>query len=175
MVKNPGLMAAARAHYLVFIVGSEAYACRIDDVERVVRRADAPVEPSLDGAPAWEAGRLAGVEQADDMKIPIISLRTLWGMPDAEQPTGKEALLVVRIQGQPYALLVEACLSVVAGFANEADGFHLTPALLGPRGSAFQRVIAWQKFLLVTLQLDKLLQTESPTVQTGAPDPKSHL
>jgi chemotaxis signal transduction protein len=143
-----------KAH-LVFVVDTEIYACPINNIDRVLLRADAVMQPRSPAAPAWEVGRLATPHGV----VPIISLRSLWGRPERPQ-TERDALLVVRLPDQNFVLLVDACLTVISSLPPETVSFRLPPQLRGSRGSAFETVIYWQESLLVTLQLNRLMSSE---------------
>jgi chemotaxis signal transduction protein len=117
-----GQHGAAQSH-LVFEVASEFYACPINDIERLLRCADAEVRPSEVNAPSWEAGLL--MDRSGETGIPIVSLRALWGLPTKGGQADKEALLVVRVAGQLVALLVDACLSVLPSLPVESARFEL--------------------------------------------------
>lgn len=144
-----------KAH-LIFAVGSELYACPIEPVDRVLRRADTPLQPAPAGAPPWVAGRLA----TNSGTLPVIALRSYWGIPGEHVQTIQDALLVVRLPGQSFVLLVESCLTVVSSLPPGTMKFPLPAELLGPRASGFDSVIYLQKSLLVTLQLHRLLSPE---------------
>ncbi len=142
--------------HLVFSVAGQPYACPIDRVQRLLRRADAPVKPGSADAASWEAGVLAS---AGEEEIPVLSLRALWGLPALAEQAGidRQALLVAEISGQRRALLVDACLKVVPWLPADTTRFRLPPALKGDHGRAFATAMPWEKTLLVLLELNDLL------------------
>ena len=152
--------------HLVFSVAGQPYACPIGRVQRLLRRADAPVKPGPADAASWEAGVLAGPGE----EIPVVSLRALWGLPALAGQAGidRQALLVAEISGQTRALLVDACLKVVPWLPADTARFRLPPALKGERGRAFATAMPWEKTLLVLLELNDLLPVQPGT--GGAPD-----
>ncbi len=161
---------AIKAH-VVFVVGSETYACPIDGVEHVLRRADAPVQPAAPGSPAWVAGQLV----TPNGDVPIISLRVLWGVPGELAPTDRQALLVVRLAGRSFALLVEACLTVLSSLPADTVKFPLPAELRGPRGAAFETAIGWQQSLSVTVQLSHIFSSETQNLLAPAAGGPSNL
>jgi len=140
---------------LIFAVDGQPYACPIERIQRLLRLADAVVRPGRPDDPAWEAGRLAGPSG----EIPIVSLRSLWGLPPLEETAvvDRQALLVVEVVGQPRALQVDACLRVVPSLPPEPSRFRLSPEIKGARGQVFKTAIPWEKSLLVILEVNDLL------------------
>jgi chemotaxis signal transduction protein len=153
--------------HVVFAVDAHPYACPITHIDRLLRRVDAPVRPSADGAPAWEAGRL--VTAPEEIGIPVVSLRTLWVVPSSspEPAAERQALLVVKISGGVFALLVDSCLCVLPALPPDSVRFQLPAALKGGRGSAFQAAMPWNKSLLVVLELEELF----PASAAAGPTP----
>jgi chemotaxis protein histidine kinase CheA len=147
--------------YLILLVDAEPYACPIGVVERLMRRADAPVRPSDPAAPMWETGRL--VLPTEPSGIPVVSLRALWNLPPVADTAAAErqALIVVEAAGQRWALEVDACLSVVSGLAEQTARFVLPRALKGGAGGAFRSVVPWGGSLLVVLDINALLDSEA--------------
>jgi chemotaxis signal transduction protein len=161
--------AGAKA-YLVFVVGSEGYACSIQNIEHVLRRTDTPIEAGAGASLPSEIGRLAGRAGG----VPIFSMHSLWGLPGEQPATEKEAILIVRLPGQSFGLLVQECRGVISDLPPEALRLPLPCVLRGTRGAAFETVVYWQKSLLVTVRLDKLLPSEFeslPASQPGMPPP----
>jgi chemotaxis signal transduction protein len=146
---------SVKAH-LIFAVDGEYYACPIENIEHVLRRSDANVQPRSTNCPPWEVGRLA--RQTND--VPVISLRVLWGLPDQAAETGREALLVINLPDQSFALLVDECRTVISSLPPGTARFPLPTQLRGTRGAAFDTAIHWQNQLIVTVQLQKLLSSE---------------
>jgi chemotaxis signal transduction protein len=154
--------------HLVFAVDSQPYACPLTLVGRLMRYADAVVNPSPVGSPSWEVGSL----EAGDSSLPVISLRTLWQLPPLENQGGNErqALVVASIKDQPTALLVDSCLCVLSSLPFASGPFHVPPALKGAHGDAFQTITPWKGSLLVTLALDQLIETNPPGPPAHEPD-----
>jgi chemotaxis signal transduction protein len=162
--RQPARRLAGRADggqsHLVFEVGSDLYACPIGDVERLLRWADANIQPAAHAAPSWEAGSL--VDESNGVQIPVISLRALWGLPSEGARSDREALLVVRVSGKSVALLVDACLSVLPGLPADSARFDLPAPILGSRGKVFESAVAWHDSLLVILRINNLLLQAGP-------------
>lgn len=153
--------------HLIFEVDGEPYACPIHYIERLMRCADASIQPPLPDAPPWQTGRL--LAEGQESEIPIVSLRTLWGLPANVGPADREALLIVNLSGQILALLVDACLSVLPSLPADAGRFDLPAAIRGSRGAVFQSAVAWQDSLLILLQMNSLLQGYHPFSKTVSP------
>jgi chemotaxis signal transduction protein len=148
---------SSEAPHLVFMVDSQPYACPIQQIERLIRLADARVRKSPEDAPAWEHGRFTLQNEAGE--IPILSLRNFWGLPPLKDEAGeaRQALLVSNLTGQPAGLLVDSCRCVLSNLPPKAYRYELPTALMAANGRALRLVTPWKESLLVVLELKELL------------------
>jgi len=144
--------------HLIFDVDAQPYACPISIIQHLIRYVDVSITPSPAGASTWEVGRM--VAESDTAGIPVLSLRLLWGLPDAVGTLNqsRQAILIVNLAGKQCALLVDNCRCVLTRLPEEQVEFHLSPELQSARGRAFKLATRWEDSLLVVLELDRLLE-----------------
>lgn len=146
--------APARPH-LTFLIDGQPYACPIGQVQHLLRLVDAKTHEHAGECAPWETGTC--LELAGGDSVPIVSLRQLWGLPLIQQGAGdRQALLISNVQGQRIAFLVDACLCVLPRLPGKAH-FQVPAALKGARGVALKTATIWDKSLLVTIDLERLL------------------
>lgn len=164
VLETPG---NSKAH-LIFEVDAQPYACPISKIQHLIRYVDVSITPSPAEASIWEVGRLA--MESDTVGIPVVSLRTLWGLSDAARTTNqsRQAILIVNLAGKQCALLVDSCRCVLTQLPEEQGQFHLSLELQSKRGRAFKLATRWGESLLVVLELDKLLESRPEPVRRAA-------
>ncbi len=146
--------APARPH-LTFLIDGQPYACPIAQVQHLLRLVDAKTHEHPGECAPWETGICLELGGGDS--IPIVSLRQLWGLPPIQSGGGdRQALLISDVQGQRIAFLVDACLCVLPRLPGKAR-FQVPAALKGVRGVALKTATIWDKSLLVTIDLERLL------------------
>lgn len=157
--------APAQPH-LAFLLDGHPYACPITQVQHLLRLLDAktqdqPGEPAL-----GETGKVLSLGGAEG--IPIISVRKLWGLPPIPESSGeRQALLIADVNHRRMAFLVDACLCVLPRLPGTTR-FQLPPVLRGSKGAALQAATIWDKSLLVTIDLEKLLSTAAVALPVSA-------
>lgn len=147
---------------MVFEVEGQPYACPIERIERLLRLADAVLQPASQDGPPWEMGRFTIPGQAEG--IAAVSLRVLWEMSPLLDLAAQnsQAILVVNCEGRQAALIVDRCRCVLSLLPTRL--FRLSSALKGLRGRAFRTALPWDGHLLVLLDLEELIeQMFSPT------------
>jgi chemotaxis signal transduction protein len=146
--------------HLVILIDQQPYACPVVQIERLIRLPDANILPKSENAPAWEAARL---KMADGVEIPVVSLRTQWGLPPLSDygDWTRQALLITPVAGRPIALLVDSCVCVLPTLPAREVRYQLPSALKKAAGAAFQYVTPWKKSLLVILEMKALFSGSS--------------
>lgn len=146
--------APAQPH-LAFMVDGHPYACPITQVQHLMRFVDARTHDQAGEAAFGEIGKTLSLGGADN--IPIVSVRRLWDLPPIAEGAGdRQALLIVDVNHRRTAFLVDSCLCVLPRLPGTTR-FKVPDALRGARGAALRTAAVWDKSLLVTLDLERLL------------------
>lgn len=135
---------------VVFELAGESFGVEIGRVQEIIRP---PAITAVPRAPYY----VDGVVNLRGRVIPVINLRTRFGMPPAEQ--GRSARIVVlEIDGHTVGAAVDAVSEVlrISTASVEAPGATLT----GPDTTHLRGIAKLEDRLIILLDLDRLLVNE---------------
>ena len=136
--------------HVTFRVGNAEYAINADQVLHLETFSEATHVP---GAPAF----VAGLVQVRGKLIPVVDLRTRFGLAAAER-TLDSRVIVVKVGSRVAGLLVDSAREVLP--LDEA-AFEPPPELLGSHASGFVKAVAAQaKRLLLVVDVPRLIGEE---------------
>ena len=122
-------------HYVVFRIDQQRYALPLDHVNRAVRMV--AVTPIPDAPPS-----MLGIIAMAGQMVPVIDLRRLFGQTGVK-PEIQDVLLIVEIQDQTVAVIVDEVLNILEFSAKQIQS---PPA-----------AIAQSRFLLAAVQQEDTL------------------
>ena len=142
------ICASANAMLLVFRLGEQRYALRLDAVERIVRAVE--VTP-LPGAPAMVLGAI----DVQGWVLPVLSIRQRFGLPQREIGPGDQFVLA-STGGRSVALVIDEA----QGLIEQPAGGIVSSAQIVPGVGQIQGVVKLEDGLVLIHDLEKLLSLD---------------
>jgi purine-binding chemotaxis protein CheW len=125
----------ASRHYVLFRIDRQHYALPLDHVIRAVRRVAFTPVPDVPNS-------VLGLINVAGQMVPMIDLRRLFGQA-GKDPELQDILLIVQVEGQRMAIVVDEVLSVLE-FTSKQVGSPLA-------------VVSQSRFLTATVQQEDML------------------
>jgi purine-binding chemotaxis protein CheW len=147
--ENAAVSDAANRKLVSFAVAEQEYALPLDIIQEIVS-----AQPLLTSVPHSDAAVL-GVTSLRDRLLPLLSLRSLLGV-DVAMQTGKEKVVVAKIQGNIVGLVVDEVRAIFAADESKMDPM---PDVLAARSGGESRIAAIYrggKGLVSILSTDKI-------------------
>lgn len=142
-----GSEAGGTVRYAVFRVGSEWYALPIECIEEISKLFDTTLVPKT-------APFVVGIGNVRGRVMPVVDVATRLGL--SSHVRGSESrMLIVRHEGESYALVVDEVRQVVALPANAYEEAPETMPM--SRQRFVDRLVRDGELLLVVLDLDRFL------------------
>ncbi len=135
---------------VAFVLGSEEFACDINDVREVLKMIRVtPLPRSLDF--------VEGVINLRGEVIPVIDLRKRFGMPEMER-TDDNRIIIVEVEDRMVGLTVDSVTEVIRLSNKQIQ--EAPDKVAGGRTHLIMGVGKIEDRLLIILSLDRILTTE---------------
>jgi purine-binding chemotaxis protein CheW len=144
-------------HYVVFRIDQQRYALPLDHVSRAVRMV--AVTPIPDSPHS-----MLGIIAMAGQMLPVIDLRRLFGQP-GNKPDLQDVLLIVEIQDQTVAVMVDEVLNIVEFSSKQIQ----SPPAAVAQSRFLSAAVQQEDTLILVLDASQLLPNHNAQMVNGSP------